>query len=106
MGKTQLDLRFATTAAKEGYTVLFFTLEMMNVEVGERMLLVDSGIDYRPVKRGIVSESDMAWLDLALKRGGGLPLYIDDTPYISIDQLCCIAKGMKAKRGVDLVIVD
>lgn len=106
MGKTQLDLRFATTAAKEGYTVLFFTLEMMNVEVGERMLLVDSGIDYRPVKRGIVSESDMACLDLALKRVGGLPLYIDDTPYISIDQLCCIAKGMKAKRGVDLVIVD
>ena len=106
MGKTQLDLKFALVAAAAGYRVLFFTLEMMNVEVGERVLLTDSGVDYRMIKRGIASAEDMALLDGRMKRLGDLPLYVDDTPYIGIDRLCSIAKGMEAKGGVDLVIVD
>lgn len=105
-GKTQLDLMFATVAAKADYTVLFFTLEMMHTEVGERMLLTDSGVDYRKVRRGIVTDSDMGLLEASLLKMEGLPLYVDDTPYIGIDRLCSIAKSMKARKGVDLLIVD
>lgn len=105
-GKTQLDLMFATVAAKAGYTVLFFTLEMMHTEVGERILLTESGVDYRKVRRGIVSGGEMGLMEESLVKMEGLPLYVDDTPYIGIDRLCGIAKGLKARKGVDLLIVD
>ena len=105
-GKTQLDLRFAQTAASAGFTTLFFTLEMMGTEVGERILLNGSGLDYRLVKRGLVTEADMQALEGRAAEVGALPLYVDDTPYIGVDQLCSIAKSLKAKKGLGLVVVD
>lgn len=105
-GKTQLDLRFAMVAARAGFRVLFFTLEMMGTEVGERMLLSGGGVDYRRVKRRIASAADMETMEREAVQIGSLPLYVDDTPYIGIDRLCAIAKSMKAKTGLDLLIVD
>lgn len=106
VGKTQLDLHMALTAAKAGYRVLFFTLEMMDEEVGERLLLMDSDMDFRQVKKGLVSADGLEKLKGCAERMKPLALYVDDTPYISIDQLCGIARCQKAKRGVDLVVVD
>lgn len=106
LGKTQFDLYMALSAAKAGYKVLFFTLEMQTVEIGERLVLIDTPLDYRKVKRGLMTPVE---LGIAHHQGENireLPLYVDDTPYISIDQLCSTSKRMKAREGLDMVVVD
>lgn len=106
VGKTQLDLKMALKAAEEGYKVLFFTLEMMSTEVGERLVLMDTPLDFRRVRRGLMSKVEVGIIHHQGEKIKSLPLYIDDTPYISVDQVCGIAKRMKAKSGLDMVVVD
>lgn len=106
MGKTQLGLKFALHAAERGYKVLFYTLEMMSEEVGERVLLMRAPDLYNKVKGGHVSESEVDDLCHTGDEVAEYRMMVDDTPYVGIDRLCAGAKTVKSRWGLDLLVVD
>ena len=106
MGKTQLGLKFAMHAAEKGYKVLFYTLEMMTEEVGERVLLMREPDLYNKVKGGHVTRQEVESLMKVARSTEECRLMVDDTPYVSIDRLCAGAKTVKSRWGLDMVVVD
>lgn len=106
MGKTQLGLKFALHAAEKGYKVLFYTLEMMSEEVGERVLLMRAPELYKKVKDGHVSNQEVNDLCRVGDEAAECRMMVDDTPYVGIDRLCAGAKTVKARWGLDMVVVD
>lgn len=106
VGKTQLGLKFALHAAERGYRVLFYTLEMMSEEVGERVLMMREPVLYNKVRSGYVSEAEVDGLCRRADETKGYKLMVDDTPYVSIDRLCAGAKTVKSRWGLDLLVVD
>lgn len=105
-GKSALDVSFALAAAKAGVPVVYFTLEMSAAEVGERLVLAESHADPAHVKRGQLTADENADFEAAAARMAKLPIYIDDTPSISIDRLCAQMRGLKFRGKVGLLIVD
>ncbi|WP_367278133.1 replicative DNA helicase [uncultured Bacteroides sp.] len=106
MGKTQLGLKFALHAAEKGYKVLFYTLEMMSEEVGERVLMMRAPELYRKVKGGYTTEQEVDDLCRVGDEVAECRMMVDDTPYVSIDRLCAGAQTVKSRWGLDLVVVD
>lgn len=105
-GKTAIDLFFARNAAKAGVPVVFFTLEMTAREVGDRWMLSECDVDPLAWKQGRLSEADMQQARLTAQRMSTLPIRVDDTPGICIDEICLTAKSLYAKGQCGLVIVD
>lgn len=105
-GKTAIDLFFARKAAMAGVPVAFFTLEMTAAEVGERFVLAESLADPLRMKQGRLTGEELDDVRRTAERMSALPIHVDDTPYINIDQLCVIAKGLQAKGRLGLLFVD
>ncbi len=105
-GKTAIDLFFARHAAKAGVPVVMFTLEMTAREVGDRWMLSECDIDPLAWKQGKLSEADMQEAARTAESMGSLPIHVDDTPGICIDEICLTAKSLYAKGQCGLVIVD
>lgn len=105
-GKTALDLFFARQAAMAGVPVVFFTLEMTASELGERMVLAESSADPLRIRQGRLSPEEVEDVHRTAERMSALPVHVDDTPYINVDQLCVIAKSLRAKGLLGLLIVD
>ena len=98
-GKTALDLFFARQAAMAGVPVVFFTLEMTASELGERMVLAESRADPLRIRQGKLTAEEVEDVHRTAERMSALPVHVDDTPYINVDQLCVIAKSLRAKGG-------
>ena len=105
-GKTALDLFFARQAAMAGVPVVFFTLEMTASELGERMVLAESRADPLRIRQGKLTPEEVEDVHRTAERMSVLPVQVDDTPYINVDQLCIIAKSLRAKGELGLLIVD
>lgn len=108
MGKTALAMNIAQHAAiKSRIPVGVFSLEMSGNELAMRMLCSVGHIDLRKVRTGQLN-SDTEWKKL-IKAAGELenaPIYIDETPAISILELRAKARRMKMEHDIGLVIVD
>lgn len=94
------------TAAMAGVPVVFFTLEMTASELGERMVLAESSADPLRIRQGRLSPEEVEDVRRTAERMSALPVHVDDTPYINVDQLCVIAKSLRAKGLLGLLIVD
>lgn len=105
-GKTAIDLFFARHAAKAGVPVVFFTLEMTAREVGDRWMLSECDIDPLAWKQGRLSPEDMDKARRTAEAMSHLPIHVDDTPGICIDEICLTAKSLRAKGQCGMVIVD
>ena len=121
MGKTSLATNLAFNAAlrkvrddqdgiaKEksiGAGVAFFSLEMSADQLATRILAEQSEISAERLRKGEISQHDFRSLARAAADLETLPLYIDDTPGLTIAALRTRARRLKRQRGVDLVIVD
>ncbi len=113
MGKTALATNIAFNAAeaslrekREGGIVAFFSLEMSAEQLATRLLAQESGISSDKIRRGELSQADFPVFKDVLQRLQGLPLYIDDTPALSISALRTRARRLKRKHGLDLIIID
>ena len=93
-------------AAMAGVPVVFFTLEMTASELGERMVLAESSADPLRIRQGRLSPEEVEDVHRTAERMSALPVHVDDTPYINVDQLCVIAKSLRAKGLLGLLIVD
>lgn len=113
MGKTSLLLNIAHTVAarqlrKEarGAPVAVFSLEMSAEQLTQRMLAADAGLASQRISSGQFSEGDFDRMVGCANELQSLPLYIDDTPGLSITALRARARQLKRKHAIGLIIVD
>ncbi|MBI4529134.1 MAG: replicative DNA helicase, partial [Deltaproteobacteria bacterium] len=108
MGKTAFCLNIATHAAFEGVGVAIFSLEMAKEQLVLRMLCSEARVDNSKLRSGYLGERDFPKLVMAAGRLAEAPIYIDDTPAISILELRAKARRLVRDREkkLGLVIVD
>jgi len=112
MGKTALATNIAFYAAKniekkgKKSTVAFFSLEMSSEQLSTRILSEQSRIRSNDIRRGKVSEKEFEKFIETSKNIYDLPLYIDETPAITIAAISNRARRIKRLFGLDLVVVD
>ena len=107
LGKTALALNIAAHAAIQHRKMVgMFSLEMSKESLVVRLLCSEARIDSHKLRTGFSSREDWNRMTPALGRLSDAPLYIDDSPALSIMQIRAKARRMKAERGLDLLIVD
>lgn len=107
VGKTSLALSIAQSVAVEAKRpVGFFSLEMSKEELVDRLLVSQADIDAWKLKTGKLSEDDFTKLSNAMGELAEAPLYIDDTPALSIIEMRTKARRLQVEVGLDLLVVD
>ncbi len=107
MGKTAFALNLASHAAVEmGLPVAIFSLEMAKEQLALRMLAADAKVDSQRLRRGLVGETDWPKLTTAASRLSEAPIFIDDTPAITVLEMKAKARRLKAENGLELVVLD
>lgn len=106
MGKTALVMQIGKQVAEQKIPVGIFSLEMGNNELVERLSVAESEVFADKVKKGDMDGHDFQrWLD-AVGLISSLPIFIDDTPSLTIVELRARCIRMKIKYGVQLIIID
>ena len=111
-GKTALATNIAFHAAKniqdkgENSCIAFFSLEMSSEQLSTRILAEQSRIKSNDIRRGKISEEQFDKFIEASKNISELPLFIDETPAISIAALSNRARRIKRIHGLDMVVID
>jgi replicative DNA helicase len=107
VGKTSLALNIAVNAAKRyGQRVAFFSLEMSNEQLVQRLLAAETGINQQRLRLGEVEDDEWQMLVEAAGVLSDTMLFIDDTPAMSALELRTKARRLQAEFGLDLIIVD
>ena len=112
MGKTALATNIAFNAAKKiqndgrKSTIAFFSLEMSSEQLSTRILAEQSRIKSNDIRTGKISEEQFDKFIETSKNISELPLYVDETPAISIAALSNRARRIKRLYGLDMVVVD
>ena len=119
MGKTALAVTLAANAASSAnpdaakakarhanYVVGVFSLEMSAEQLATRLLSGKGRIESDRLRRGDIGEEDWPAVVRASQELGALPLFIDDTPALSIAALRTRARRLKRTQGLDLIVVD
>ena len=107
MGKTALALNIAVhVAVRERAPVLFFSLEMPEGDLTARALAAEARVPLEAIRRPPVAEEVLARLASAASRLEGAPLYLDDTPGLSVALLKARARGERLRKGIRLIVVD
>ena len=107
MGKTALALTVARNAAIESKSpTAIFSLEMSSDQLGQRLLTSEARVDNSHVRRGSLPAGKWKNINIASGKLAQAPLYIDDTPALSILDLRSRARRLKRERNIELIIVD
>src|SRR5207245_6589144 len=108
MGKTAFAMNIAeNSAVEDGKTVAVFSLEMSKEALLQRMLCSVARVDSHKFRTGSLWQDDMRKITQALEKLGQAPIFIDDTPGITISAMRAKARRLLQSRGaLDLVVVD
>ena len=121
MGKTSLATNIAFNAAKayvagvgpdgrkiaeDGAVIGFFSLEMSAEQLATRILAEESGVSSDRIRRGDVRREDFDKFVAASQRLSTVPLYIDDTPALSVSALRTRARRLKRQQGLGVIVID
>lgn len=114
MGKTALATNMGFNAAvaylekskNEGAPVAFFSLEMSAEQLATRLLASESGISSDRIRRGAIKEEDFPKFVNVSRKVGSIPLFIDDTPALSITSLRARCRRLKRQHGLGLIVID
>ncbi|MBI3443240.1 replicative DNA helicase [Candidatus Woesebacteria bacterium] len=107
VGKTSLALNIAQNVAlKYKLPIGFFSLEMSREELVDRLLVSQADIDAWKLKTGKLDEGDFTKLSNAMGELAEAPLFIDDTPALSILEMRTKARRLQVESGLELLIVD
>jgi len=108
MGKTALCLNIAQHVAlvNGGVPVGIFSLEMSKEQLVMRLLSSEAEIEFSKLRSGIVKDEEWRHLGAAAGRLYTAPIYIDDTPALSILELRARARRLKKEHGLELLVVD
>jgi replicative DNA helicase len=108
MGKTAFCLNIAANAAMKDVGVAVFSLEMAKEQLAMRMLCSEARVDLARVRTGHLTDREFPKLAMAAGRLADAPIYIDDTPALSVLELRAKARRLKRDPAskLGLVIVD
>jgi replicative DNA helicase len=107
MGKTALALNIACYVARtEDKTVALFSLEMAKEQLALRLLCSEAGVNQQSVRQGYIERGDMDRIAIAASDLYKAPIYLDDTPTMTVLQIRGKARRLRAERGLDLIVVD
>lgn len=106
-GKTAIMLNIAQNiAVTQKLPLGIFSLEMSKEELVDRLLVAQSDVDAWKLKTGRLSEDDFAKLSLAMGELAEAPIFIDDTPGLSLIEMRSKARRLQMEHNVSLIIVD
>ncbi len=107
MGKTAFALNLAQNAAvHSGVPVALFSLEMSKEQLVNRMLCSEAMVDSNKMKTGQLEDNDWQKVAKALGPLSEAPIFIDDTPGISITEIRAKCRRMKLEHNLGLVVID
>lgn len=107
MGKTTLVTNLAyNVASKAKQAVLFFSLEMSKEQLVDRMLADAAGVDSWNIRTGNLSDEDFEKLSNAMGEMAEAPIFIDDTPGVSVLEMRTKARRQAHTQPLGLIIVD
>jgi replicative DNA helicase len=107
MGKTAFVLNLAHNVAVQAKEpVLIFSLEMSKEQLVDRLLSMESGVDAWALRTGNLTDSDFEKIGHAMGTLSEAPIYIDDTPGVTVSDMRTKARREAHQRNLGLVIVD
>ena len=107
MGKTAFALNIAQFASLESQIpVAIFSLEMSKEQLAFRLLASEAKVDSQRLRKGFLGETDWPKLTTAAGRLSEAPLFIDDTPAITVLEMKAKSRRLKADAGLGLIVVD
>jgi len=107
MGKSTLALDFARAAAiKHDMPTIFFSLEMGRSEIAMRLMSAEGAIPLQSMRKGTLDNRD--WTTIAATRGkiNDAPLYIDDSPNMTLVEIRAKCRRLKQRAGLKMVVID
>lgn len=107
MGKTAFVLSMArNTAVQFNKPVAIFSLEMSNVQLVKRMMAMETGISSEKFRKGFTDNKDWETLHNKISGLADAPIFIDDTPALSIFELRAKCRRLKMQHDIQCVIID
>ncbi|MFQ3648439.1 MAG: replicative DNA helicase [Anaerolineae bacterium] len=106
MGKTSFLLTVALNAARRGARVAIFTMEMGVDQILQRLVAMESRINVQNLRLGRLSPQEMSRFTEVIGRLSPLPIFIDDTPALTPQDIRTKARRLAHEYGLDLIIVD
>lgn len=107
MGKTAFTLTLARNAAvRFDRPVAFFSLEMAGVQLAQRLISGEAEIDQTKMRNGRLEPHEWQILNSKIGKLSKAPLFIDDTPALSVMDLRAKARRLKAEKGIGMIIID
>jgi len=106
MGKTAFCLNVATQSAVDGFGVAVFSLEMSKEALVQRMLCAEARVDSQAVRRGTLRDPDFTRLARAAGILQSCPVWIDDSPALTLLEMRSKARRLKVENDVRLIVVD
>ncbi len=105
-GKTAFVINSSMFVASQKNPVAIFSLEMSKEELVDRLLVCKSEIDAWKLKTGRLNEQDFEKLSLAMGELAEYPIFIDDTPGISVAEIRTKARRLHLEHGLKMVVID
>lgn len=106
MGKTALVCNFAMSVAKAGRGVLIFSLEQSKLELAERLLCIEARISGHKLRQGELDEFEQSMLMEASNEMRQHHIFIDDQAGRTMSQIAAIARRLKRRATLDIVVID
>ena len=107
VGKTAFALNIAQNiAVRANETVAIFSLEMGAEQLVQRMLCAEANIDAGKMRTGFLDEDDWPKLTMAVGTLSEAPIFVDDTPGITVQDIRAKCRRLKAEHGLGLVMID
>lgn len=107
IGKSTLGLDICRAAAiKNQQTAVIFSLEMSRTEITMRLLSAESGVLLQNMRKGMMREEDWTRLASTMGRVSEAPLFIDDSPNMSLMEIRAKCRRLKQRHDLKLVVVD
>ncbi|MDY0098464.1 MAG: replicative DNA helicase [Bacteroidales bacterium] len=107
MGKTAFALSMARNMSIDhGKKVAIFSCEMSSIQLVNRLIIAEADISGEKIRNGRLNEEEWKQLDSRIKKLVQAPIFIDDTPAISIFELRAKCRRLMAQHKLDIVIVD
>ena len=107
MGKSAFALNIATNAALQAKVpVVIFNLEMSKSQLVNRILCSEAMVDSNKIRTGKIEEDDWVKLATALGPLSEAPIYIDDTPGITVTEIRAKCRKLKLEKNIGLIVID
>ncbi len=107
MGKTSLGLCIAYNAAlRHNISTAIFSLEMSREQLAQRILCAEAKVDQHRLRTGALDEQDWENLHETAGKLANAPIFIDDTPAITVRQLRAKARQLQMENGLGLIMID